>query len=217
MKYSNKTPHYFNGARPEVLKFLPKNFKTFLDVGCGAGGNINLLKSHTEQSLEAWGVEYVEEEAKKAASYADRVLVGSIEDNLKNLPDNYFEVITCLDVLEHLVYPEEVLKSLKGKLKEGGVLISSIPNVRHFTNIYNLLIKRDWRYEEAGILDYTHLRFFTSKSIIRMFNSAGFEIIKHEGINPARWWKYFIINLFTLFMFNDGRYIQFVTVAKDKK
>lgn len=212
MKYSDKSNHYFNGSRPEMLKFFPKEFKTYLDIGCGRGGMIALIKE--SNTVEAWGIEYVEDQAKSAEEVADRVYFGAIEDNLDKLPDGYFDVISCLDVLEHLTYPEEVLRKIRSKLSPEGVIISSIPNVRHFSNMYNLLVRRDWKYEVTGILDYTHLRFFTSKSILRMYNNAGYEIIMNEGINPAKWWKYLIVNIFTLGMFNDGKYIQYATVAK---
>lgn len=214
MKYSDKNSKYFNGFRPEMLEFFPDDFKTFIDIGCGSGGTISAIKDI--YNAEVWGIEYVEAEAKKAAEVSDKVLSGSVEENIDKLPDNYFDVISCFDVLEHLTYPEDVLIRLRGKLKSDGVLISSIPNVRHFSNMYNLLVRRDWMYEESGILDYTHLRFFTSKSILRMYSNSGYKVLTHKGINPARWWKYMIINLLTLGIFSDGRYIQFATVATAK-
>jgi hypothetical protein len=80
--------------------------------------------------------------------------------------------------------PDEFLQSIKIKLKSSGVVIGSIPNVRYLDNLFNLLIRKDWRYVDSGILDRTHLRFFTQKSLQQTFLSNGYAIEALEGINP---------------------------------
>jgi 2-polyprenyl-3-methyl-5-hydroxy-6-metoxy-1,4-benzoquinol methylase len=222
MKYENKNDfeYYYDGKRLDIIGFIPKDKKTYLDIGCARGGTLKLLKDNCKnKDLELWGVEYFKdafEEAKKIGS-ENKVFLGSGEENLINLPDGHFDVILCLDVLEHMAYPENFLRDMKAKLKDDGVLISSLPNVRYFTNLFNLIFKKDWKYIDAGILDYTHLRFFTSKSILRMYKNLDYKVSSHFGINPFRWrWFSFIVDILTLGFFRDTKYVQFLTTVKKK-
>src|SRR5690606_13081315 len=118
------------------------------------------------------------------------------------------------DVLEHLIDPEEVLKVIKPKLAANGVIISSIPNVRFYRSFRKVVIQKDWEYEDYGIMDRTHLRFFTKKSIRRMYEKLGYEIVKHEGINRSKSIKPYLFYALTLFTQLDMQYVQFATVAK---
>lgn len=140
-----------------------------------------MLGSALKHSLgcEAWGVEPVAEMARSAASRLDRVLPCSVEMSMEHLPENYFDTIICADVLEHLVDPWQVLRQLRERLAPGGELIASLPNVRNWSIVRRLLEGR-WEYEDAGILDQTHLRFFTWQECIRMFERAGFTITHAE-------------------------------------
>lgn len=212
MNYDNKPQGYYGGVRRDVFGYIPKNVKRVLDVGCGEGGTLCLIEE--ELGSEVWGVEYVKEKADIAKKKIEHIFAGKIEDNIDNLPDKYFDIIIALDVLEHLEYPEDTILKLKNKLTDSGYFMSSIPNVRHWSCIYPLLFKRDWKYEDAGILDYTHLRFFTKKSIKRMYEKLGFDIVTHVGIGKTKWYKYFWIDILSLGFFNDGKYLQFLTLAK---
>ena len=89
-------------------------------------------------------------------------------------------------MLEHLVEPFEVLEKMKAKLVKNGEIIVSIPNVRYIKNLYHLLIEKDWQYQDNGILDRTHLRFFTEKSIKRSLVENGWEISFQKGVNATR-------------------------------
>uniref|UniRef100_UPI004049A7E5 methyltransferase domain-containing protein n=2 Tax=Flavobacterium TaxID=237 RepID=UPI004049A7E5 len=122
-------------------------------------------------------------------------------------------VIYFNDVLEHLIDPYTVLKKIKQKLSLNGVIISSIPNVRYHNTFMNVLIKKDWKYEDYGVMDFTHLRFFTEKSIIRMYEEAGYKIKLSEGINKSRSIKPLLYNIPFLFTQLDIRYPQFATVV----
>ncbi len=213
MRYEDKKENYYSGGRPTLVKYVPENTKSLLDIGCGRGGSLFLVKQKNKD-IETWGVELMELQAKEAIKIADKVLIGSIEENIKYLPDNYFDVITMFDVLEHLSYPEDILRSLKKKLKDSGMIISSIPNVRYCTNLRDLFLFKDWKYVEAGILDYTHLRFFTKKSILRLYKNSGYKVYLHKGINAVKLWKFFLINILSLGILNDSKYLQFLTIAK---
>jgi 2-polyprenyl-3-methyl-5-hydroxy-6-metoxy-1,4-benzoquinol methylase len=116
--------------------------------------------------------------------------------------------------LEHLVNPELVIKELKRFLSPNGVVVASIPNILFFYQIFRILIEEDWRYEDSGILDNTHLRFFTKKSIIRMFEMSGYQVTKIMGINASPGWKYRVANTLTLGRLNDWKYVHFAVQAR---
>ena len=91
-----------------------------------------------------------------------------------------YDIILFPDVLEHLRYPESILVSVKNNLKTNGYIISSIPNLMNASIIYGLL-HGFFTYQDAGILDNTHLRFFTLNEIYGMFDRAGYEISHVEA------------------------------------
>jgi len=171
MKKENS--NYYSNTRPEVVSFVPSNTKTILDIGCGLGGFLNFIKE--EIGAETWGIEIVDKIAEKAKVTTDKILIGKVEDLLSQIPDDYFDCICFNDVLEHLLEPSEILIKIKPKLSEEGIIIASIPNVRYFFNIYELIIKKDWEYKETGILDKTHFRFFTKNSMKRMIVNSCYE------------------------------------------
>ena len=204
--------NYYNQARPELASFVPLSIKRILDIGCGQGAFLKIIKEKT--GAETWGIEMAAEVAENAKDHVDNVLVGKVEDILNSIPDVYFDCISFNDVLEHLLEPTDILKMIRTKLSEKGIIIASIPNVRFLINLYDLFIKKDWEYKEDGILDSTHLRFFTQKSMKRMFETAGYIIIKQEGINKIDSWKFWLFNFFTIGFFSDTKYPQFICIAK---
>ncbi len=214
LNYSVKPKHYFGSPRPEMLEFVPKNTKTLLDVGCGSGQFLNMVKSNID--CEIWGIELEKSAGEMALEFTDKVFLGTIEENLDKMPRNCFDCVSFNDVLEHLADPYSILKKTKNLLTADGVIVVSIPNVRFFKNLYRYLILKDWKYEDEGILDRTHLRFFTQKSIVEMCDSLGFEIINIKGINPSKDWKVRIFNLLTLGFFSDCMFLQFGVTIKPK-
>lgn len=212
MNYENKPSNYYKAYRKEMLDFLPANSKTVLDIGCGNGTLSAVLKE--QYGIETWGIELMDSEAIKAKEVMHQVLVGPCENLIPELPDNYFDAVYLNDVLEHLSNPNEVLKQLKSKLKPSGVIISSIPNIRYHKALIEIVFRQDFKYQESGILDFTHLRFFTSKSIQRMYRELGFEIILHKGINKSKSVKPYFYNVLFLFTALDIFYPQFATVCK---
>ncbi|WP_164914166.1 class I SAM-dependent methyltransferase [Aquimarina sediminis] len=215
MDYENKPDGYYDNIRHEMIKYLPEDPKTIIDIGCGNGAFASVLKERT--SAEVWGIEYMDSEAQLAKEKLDKVFSGKCEDYLDELPDQYFDVIYFNDVLEHLVDPYMVLDKVKSKLTIDGVLISSIPNVRYHNTFKRVLVNKDWKYEDFGVMDRTHLRFFTEKSILRMYEELGYSIVVHEGINMSKSIKPYLYNILVLFTQLDIRYPQYATVATYKK
>lgn len=212
--YENKPSGYYDNVRKEMLKYLPENSKKILDVGCGNGAFASLLKQKNQ--AEVWGIELMEKEAIIAKEIVDKLFIGNCEKYINDLPDNYFDAIYFNDVLEHLADPYSVLEDLKCKLAPNGVIISSIPNVRFFRTFSKVVFLKDWKYDDFGIMDKTHLRFFTNKSIKRMYEELGYEILIHEGINKSRSLKPILFNFLTFFSQMDIRVLQYATVARVK-
>lgn len=215
MDYETKPKGYYDNIRHEMLKYLPLKPQKIIDIGCGNGAFAEVLKNET--GAEVWGIEYMAREATVAKDKLHKVYSGRCEDHIDSLPDNYFDVIYFNDVLEHLVDPYAVLGQIKSKLASNGVLISSIPNVRYHNTFMRVLVQKDWKYEDFGVMDRTHLRFFTKKSIRRMYEDLGYSILVHEGINRSKSIKPYLYNIPLLFTQLDIRYPQYGTVVTINK
>ena len=213
--YSEKTQEYYEYERPEMAELLPPRAHRVLDVGCGGGAFGRLLK--VKFGCEVWGVESEAGAAETAVSRLDRVITGYFGEG-KGLPAGYFDCVYFNDVLEHIADPWSALRLTKQYLAPRGVVIASIPNMRHFPTLWKLIIRKQWRYTKAGILDRTHLRFFTHIAIEQLFTESGYAIDAVNGIRPFhgldededRLWRYFkVLNLIALGSLNDMRFLQY--------
>lgn len=211
--YAAKDRGYFAHARPEMVEMLPATATRILDVGCSSGQFGRLVKDANPQR-EVWGVELHRDAARRAAEVLDHVIVGEVPTVFDDLPDKHFDCVVFNDVLEHLVDPYHVLAITKDKLSAGGHVVASIPNIREFHTLAKLVFQKRWDYTDAGILDRTHLRFFTESSIRDLFENQGYEIECLRGIN--RNWRRFpkLINLLTLGVISDTMYLQFACRAR---
>lgn len=209
--YNEKETQYFGHKRAEMLKYVPLEASLILDVGCGMGHFGCELKKN--KKFVVWGVEPNKEAADIACSKLDHVINSPFDGRIE-LSNMRFDCIIFNDVLEHMPYPHETIEIAKKYLKPAGVIVSSIPNVFYYWSFMQNVFNQDWRYEDAGIMDKTHLRFFSSKSIKRMFVESGGKIITHEGINAYYSRKFKLFNYLTFFKFNDWQFQQFATVVK---
>lgn len=167
-----------------------------LDVGCGTGSVSLFLKRAGGSELV--GLEPSSERAEKARSRGLNVLHGAFPTDL--LPPNHdFDTVVFADVLEHLPDPAAALRSAKDYLKPNGVILASLPNVAHWSVRWNLVRGR-WDYEPCGIMDATHLRWFTKRSLHRLFETSGYHIQSYtvsagtdlpvyHSAWPWRWFK----------------------------
>lgn len=142
-----------------------------LNVGCGAGRDADHLRGLGASVLH--GIEPVQPAADAARRRYDHVFPGPVED--WHWDGQPYELVVFADVLEHVVDPGALLHRARSWLSPSGYLLISVPNIRHVSVLYNLAICGQWEYTEHGIMDRTHLRFFTSRSIIRLLCSAGYE------------------------------------------
>jgi len=196
---------YFDMMRLEMVQFLPNEYSKILEIGCNVGN----FRQFCSKSCEYWGVEPFEKAAEIAKTKLDKVLVGLYNEVENQIPDDYFDLIIANDVIEHIEQSWDFLQSLKKKMTENASLVLSTPNVRYYGNLKELLYEKDWRYKDSGILDITHLRFFTEKSMIRLLNENGFEIEKIQGINPMKVRKRNLLK-YWLIKFIFGRDIEFL-------
>jgi 2-polyprenyl-3-methyl-5-hydroxy-6-metoxy-1,4-benzoquinol methylase len=203
--------------RSEMIRFVPQWASKILDVGCAIGNFGYSLK--LERPVEIWGVEISEYAASIASQKLDRVICAPFDEKLE-LPENEFDCIVFNDVLEHLVDPYSALLYSKKLLKRNGVIVASIPNVRYFDNIWQLIVHKNWEYTEDGILDRTHLRFFTKRSVQASLNRLGYSIECIEGINSLNknnsslLRRFNFLNFLFLNQLEDMRYLQFAIVAR---
>jgi 2-polyprenyl-3-methyl-5-hydroxy-6-metoxy-1,4-benzoquinol methylase len=210
--YQDKKDTYYGHDRNEIFPYIPENLQTALDIGCGNGAFGSLLKA--KRSCTVWGIEPNSVAAVAAEKKLDRVINGLFSKDMPELASEKFDAIFFNDVLEHLIEPGETLIDCKNLLNVNGCIVASIPNVRWYPVVLSLLRYRDFKYEEAGVMDKTHLRFFTLKSMYRLFEDSGYRVVKAVGINKTTDFKYFNILNFLLFKSQeDMKFPQFVIVA----
>ncbi|HEX2181591.1 MAG TPA: methyltransferase domain-containing protein [Rubrobacteraceae bacterium] len=149
--------------------------KRVLDVGCASG---YLAAALAERGCDVVGIEVDPEAARRAEEHCERVLVGDVEsmDLDGPLEQEAFDVIVFGDVLEHLKEPLRTLERLKPFLRDDGFVVASIPNVAH-GSVRLALFQGRFQYQRLGLMDDTHLRFFTRESVERLFDDAGLPII----------------------------------------
>ena len=215
--YKDKNNGYFTATRMDIIQLLPKNKDNkILEIGAGNGATLLAAKS-LGLAKETVGIELV-----KVDNYSenfpniDKFIYGDIESIKLDFEENYFDVIICADVLEHLVNPWETIKKLGRFQKEGGIFLSSIPNIRNYRILRSIILGGDFRYQDGGILDRTHLRFFCKKNIIQMFEDNDYEIIKINTNMGAYGLKQKFLNNLTLKIFDDFFVFQYCTVARKK-
>jgi 2-polyprenyl-3-methyl-5-hydroxy-6-metoxy-1,4-benzoquinol methylase len=207
----NKQETYFSHARPRMLEFIPVAPRRVLEVGCGEGSFAGEVKRRTQ--AEIWGIELDSDAAARAKNVIDHVLIGDADERIRELPHDYFDLIICNDVLEHLINPGQTLESLKGKLVSSGTIVASIPNIRYAWALRDILIRRDFPYQDEGIFDRTHLRFFTRKSMVRLFRESGFEVQLIKGIHPHYRALSILFVIASFGWFADSVFLQYACVA----
>ncbi len=177
----NYNSSYYNNVNLDILNLIPNTAACVLEIGCGAGA---LARAYRERnpSVHYIGVEIVEEVANHAVAHMDHTLVGDIttKETLDALDKvrcgKLFDTLILGDVLEHLYDPYRVLTELRSRMAENGLCIICIPNVAHWSVLLQQLRGR-WDYTDEGLLDKTHIRFFTLETVAELFNKAGWRLI----------------------------------------
>lgn len=179
---SQKPESYYLNIRSDIIPLVPEGAICILEVGCAAGGTGGELKKRPGTFVA--GIERDEAAAAMARKVLDDVVTGDIESMELPYAPSSFDCIIFADVLEHLVDPLTVLKKVGKLLKDTGSVIMSLPNVQYY-GVVHQLIEGNWTYQKEGILDETHLRFFTFKEMEKFVENAGFRIFQiDETLDP---------------------------------
>jgi 2-polyprenyl-3-methyl-5-hydroxy-6-metoxy-1,4-benzoquinol methylase len=188
--YTNKPQDYFAQARREIEPLLRTKKEAAgkaLEVGCAQGHTLEWLKRSGYCSWVAGVEPYAYQHPSNTA--IDRFERLDIETALPDIPPASLDLILCLDVLEHLNNPWETMRRLSCLLKPGGRWIISVPNIRNYRILFDLALLGRFQYTDAGILDRTHLRFFTRSSLIDMVEGVGATVDEIIGTDTQRWQK----------------------------
>ena len=173
MAMPEKPQIYYSKIRRDIEELLPSHVSRSLELGCGTGSTSAWIKQ--KYGAYVAGVELCEDIAHEAEKSMDKVLIGDVERMQLPFSPGSFDLILCLDVLEHLADPWRTVERLAGLMKPGASFIASLPNVQHYSTFLNLLRGR-WHYTTQGFMDKTHLRFFVRSTAITMFEDAGLKV-----------------------------------------
>jgi len=166
---------YPGEGSPGVLARITAGAERILDVGCGRGGFARLLSL---QGKVVDGVTLSEREASEAALYCANVYVCDLEKGLPDLPPGQlYDAVVCSHVLEHIAYPDRMLAGISRCLKPTGILIVALPNLFVWKSRLRLLAGR-FEYTEIGLMDYTHIRWYTFASARRLLETHGFTVVE---------------------------------------
>jgi 2-polyprenyl-3-methyl-5-hydroxy-6-metoxy-1,4-benzoquinol methylase len=191
--------HYLDYVNRPLLEMIAGSPGRVLELGCAAGSFGKHLKDR-HPGTKVTGIEPGRAAADVAATRIDRVIRARFEDAdfaAEGLAAGSFDTVIAADVLEHMPNPWAALVRVKPLLAPGGQLVASIPNVRNLALLGDALLNGRWTYLDRGLLDITHLRFFTLAEIRAMFEQTGYRL-EHYGANISP-------NLLEVFNRNRGR------------
>lgn len=151
---------------------MPRSANRILEVGC-AEGRLGAALKDQDRTRTVYGIERVESVARVASRNLDKVFQLDVESQFPDIEEASLDCILYGDVLEHLLDPLKVLRRHAPLLKPDGQILCCLPNVQHFS-VISSIIAGDFQYESEGLLDATHLRFFTYSTIIKMLLDAGY-------------------------------------------
>ena len=204
---NDKPESYYSLRRSEIARLILGKPYYILEIGCGSGH----FKENLTWDCEYHGVEPFAKAAEKAAANGLVIHKGTYDQVNDELPQGRFDLVIANDVIEHMQDPWAFLESIKSKLSEHGTIIGSVPNVRYLTNLWNLLVRHDWQYTQSGVLDRTHLRFFTLRSFKSILTNSGFDI---DIIKPSGPDKYALLKKFLYpFAFPIGTDVLYMQIA----
>jgi 2-polyprenyl-3-methyl-5-hydroxy-6-metoxy-1,4-benzoquinol methylase len=217
--YESKGQEYFTLCRMDMLEAIPGNGKNkILEIGAGSGETLLKAKA-LGLAEEVVGVELVRlGNGKQSHPAIDRFIIGDVEQMDLPLEQNYFDVVLCGDVLEHLTDPWKTVKKLSTYLKPNGYFIASIPNIREIKTLLKIVLHGDFNYNVAGILDKTHLRFFCKKNMLALFEQSGLTVISiKSNLDILGKGKRVLLNKLTFRFFSEFLEGEYLLVAQKEK
>ena len=181
--FDPRRDHKYTGRNDQVLSLLDQDSLTVLDVGCGCGGTAAELSAHGRL---VDGITWSEEEAQSAREVCRTVIVADVSQGLPSTISGPYDAVICSHLLEHIAYPQQLLADIHRVLRPGGCLIVAIPNLFFWLDRIKLLLGH-WEYQQSGTFDYTHVRWYTYKSMARLLEDHGFapDVFVADGWIPA--------------------------------
>ena len=173
MQYTEQKIHS-NSGNKAVIENIKGDNRKILDVGCGNGDNAKILKARNHI---VDGISLSLTEGDSAKEHLRAVFIHNLEQGLPDSLVDKYDYVICSHVIEHIAYPEKLLKDIKSVLKDDGQLIVALPNVMNYRFRWELL-KGNFPFKESGTWDYTHLRWYTFKSGKEMLIRNNFQIVK---------------------------------------
>ncbi len=188
--YTDKLPDYYTGARADMVAALPLNAQAaILELGCGDGTTGALAIAAGKASTYV-GIELDPNAATLAHTRITDVLCGDVDALDLSGHIARYDALIASEVLEHLIDPRATLARLVDCLKPGALVLASSPNISHW-RVVLALIKGEFELTETGVMDRSHLRWFTPESYSALLRSAGLEIVSVTPITPpsarTRW------------------------------
>jgi 2-polyprenyl-3-methyl-5-hydroxy-6-metoxy-1,4-benzoquinol methylase len=175
-----KPSGYYEGLNTVLLDAIPKDATAVLEIGCAVGA-LGAAYKDRNPGCAYYGVEIHPPSAEIAAGRLDKVFCASVEEVDLSSLERSIDCIVYGDVLEHLVDPWAVLKKHRSLLKPGGRIAACIPNIQHWSLLQHLL-QGNWVYSDHGLLDRTHLRFFTLNTIFTSLVESGYRVETMIGV-----------------------------------
>jgi 2-polyprenyl-3-methyl-5-hydroxy-6-metoxy-1,4-benzoquinol methylase len=218
--YAIKDQQYFSNVRRDIISLLPNNpQQKILEIGAGGGNTLLYIKEHRLAS-EVMGIELMKvTDSNQQHPNINKFQISNIEQEEIDAAEEYFDVIICADVLEHLIDPWNTVKKIERHLKKGGILIASLPNIREWKTLSRIIFKGNFDYNpEGGIMDKTHLRFFCKKDILQLLKTSSLSPIYSvpnfmlKVLPEGK--KRRIINKMTFRLFENFLAVQYLVIAK---
>ena len=176
-----------NSSWTKIVELVDEG-RRVLEVGCAEGHMAEFLSRYKHCPIT--GIEMNPEAAEVASAHCESIVIGDVEQGALERVQGTFDVVIFADVLEHLRYPGDVLRATHPLLNEGGYVLISLPNVAHW-EVRRSLIRGRFEYTKAGLLDDSHLRFFTYETALKLIDEAGFYVGTFELVHRCpRFWKY---------------------------
>ncbi len=176
---------YRNAGNKILLDLIRREPGSALDCGCGAGDNARLL---TGRGWSVTGVTHDPAELKVAEEVCEAVYLRDLTDGLPFATDGSYDLVLLSHVLEHLVDPARLLAEARRVVAEDGLVAVALPNVLHYSQRAKFIRGR-FEYTQTGVMDATHLRFFTFDSALQMVRDSGLDVVSTLPDGGLPWWR----------------------------
>jgi 2-polyprenyl-3-methyl-5-hydroxy-6-metoxy-1,4-benzoquinol methylase len=220
--YTAKSQDYFSNIRVDIVSLIPSNpHQKILEIGAGSGNTLVHIKEN-KIAEEVMGVELMKiPGSNQENALIDKFQIANIENEDIFASEEYFDVILCADVLEHLIDPWSAVDKISRYLKKDGLLIISIPNLREWKTLFKVVFRGEFNYKTGGgIMDRTHLRFFCKKNVSGLLTTKHLDPIYSKPnfmlkvVPEGR--KRRILNLLSFGLFENFLTVQYLFIAKKK-